>query len=278
MNVRIKLVSLTIAAVSSMVLGGCGDKEGDNGNIDVSDFTLKSAEATSQYEEPETTAALKVKDVVGKGVDNAVLALEAQGFKVKLEEQYSDQVGEGYVISQQPSADNDLTLSTGDTITLTVSKGKEPQVTQYLDSIVYADFATGSKYNKMSAYSGKDYFGNECTRAIKFECNGDEEKHGDASEVEQSVKVTYLIDNDVEKFSCVLAPLHFFYNFNYIHVNLYKDDVQLYSMDVSKDTRPLELEYDIKGATTFTIELTYLLSDSPYDDNGSIVFSEAKFE
>ena len=86
-----------------------------------------------------------------------------------------------------------------------------------------------------------------------------------------------MIDEGVKKFSSILAPLEFKYtSFKYIHVNLYKDDTLIYSMDVSKDTKPLELEFDIDGADTFSIELKYLTEY--YGNDASIVFSDAKFE
>lgn len=281
--IRKIMLLLMVVACSTIVYacGGSGEEEGLN--IDVLHQT-QTTESRSEDKKETTTKAetvnknLKVQDVVGKSVDNAKLILENQGFVVATEEEYSDDVEEGYVISQTPSVENDLTLSTGDMVTLTVSKGKEPVVAKYLDSIIYADFITGSPYNKMSAYSGEDYFGNECTRAIKFECNADEDKHDNPSEIEQFVKVTYLVDEGTKSFSCKLAPSLFLYGLDYIHVNLYKDEELIYSMDVSEDTKPLELYYDIEGAATFTIELRYLLANSPYDDSASIVFSEAKFE
>ena len=258
-------------------VSACGGSKKENGRQQEIDSPTSSVQQEAT-KEPETAEVIKVRDVVGKSLDNAKAVLKSQGLDVYIEEEYSDDVDEGYVISQSPSVENDLSLSKGDVITLVVSKGKEPVVTKYLDSIVYADFVTGSPYNKMSAYSGKDFFGNECTRAIKFECNGDEEKHDNEDKLNQTVKVTYVVEEGVEIFSCTLVPVHFLYGLNYIHINLYKDEEKLYSMDVSKDTKPLELLYDIEGAQTFTIELTYLLCDSPYDDNASIALSNAKFE
>lgn len=279
-----KMMIVAATIVFSFVTWACGCSEAENieqqGAQNQTIFgqeELQSNQAETP-KQPETTEAIKVRDVVGKSLDNAKVVLKSQGFEVYVEEEYSNDIEEGYVISQSPSVENDLSLSMGDVITLIVSKGKEPIVAQYLDSTVYADFVTGSPYNKMSAYSGKDRFGNECTRAIKFECNGDEEKHDDGEQIHQTFKVTYSVKDGVEKFSCVLAPGIFLYNLNYIHVNLYKDEEIIYSMDISEDTKPLELSYDIAGVDTFTIELTYLLCDSPYEDSASIIFSEAKFE
>jgi beta-lactam-binding protein with PASTA domain/serine/threonine protein kinase len=65
---------------------------------------------------------LGVKDWTGKDADQATAALERKGFEVTTEEEYSDDVAEGDVISQDPS---DGTLFRGDEIELVVSLGPE---------------------------------------------------------------------------------------------------------------------------------------------------------
>ena len=67
---------------------------------------------------------VSVSDVVGKSESTAKSALEKQGFTVKTTEEYSDMVASGNVISQEPKSGS--TGYKGDTITLVVSKGKEP--------------------------------------------------------------------------------------------------------------------------------------------------------
>ena len=67
---------------------------------------------------------VSVSDVVGKSESTAKSALEKQGFTVKTTEEYSDTVASGNVISQEPKSGS--TGYKGDTITLVVSKGKEP--------------------------------------------------------------------------------------------------------------------------------------------------------
>ena len=67
---------------------------------------------------------VSVSDVVGKSESTAKSTLEKQGFTVKTTEEYSDTVASGNVISQEPKSGS--TGYKGDTITLVVSKGKEP--------------------------------------------------------------------------------------------------------------------------------------------------------
>lgn len=277
-----KQIIISMLLIISISLYACGEDDSENNSISnlmtsiqEEPTTQKKTEPVQTTEEPEV---LKVQDVVGKSLDNAKLVLESQGFKVEISEEFSDDVKEGCVISQIPSADNDLSLSKGDVIKLTVSKGKEKKVAKYLDSIIYADYVSPCPYNTMSAYSGKDLYGNECARAIKFECDVNAGKYDKDAELEQSVKVTYLVDKDIKSFLAILAPVEFGNNVEYLHVNLYKDDELIYSMDVSKDTKPMEMSYDIEDAGTFSIELKYLLSGEPWAGKGCIVFSEARFE
>jgi serine/threonine-protein kinase len=68
----------------------------------------------------ETT---KVPNVVGKKRSSAESTLRAAGFKVSWKEEYSDTVGSGKVISQNPGAD--IQVAVGSTVTLIVSKGSE---------------------------------------------------------------------------------------------------------------------------------------------------------
>lgn len=287
-----KLKRVIAVMLCATMLCACGNDEGKKeGKFDLNSIITTTEELTTE-EKPteektteekttkeETTSKvekIKVQDVVGKSADNAEVILKGQGFEIYVESEFSNDVEEGYVISQSPSIDNELSLEKGDIITITVSKGKEPVETKYLDSIVYADYVSGSPYNKMSAYEGGDINGNACARAIKFECDATQSKQN-TEDLEQAVKVTYLVDEGIKSFSSILTPLSFpSSSFQYIHVNLYMDDILIYSMDISKDTKPLELNFDIEGTDTFSIELKYLTSF--YDVNASIIFSNAKFE
>ena len=62
-----------------------------------------------------------VEKVVGLQRDEAVAVLESQGFVVHVEEEFSDRVDEGAVISQSPAKGTDL--QPGETVTIVVSKG-----------------------------------------------------------------------------------------------------------------------------------------------------------
>ena len=65
-----------------------------------------------------------VEDVTGQSKTNAQNILTRQGFKVSVKEEYSETVANGRVISQSPAKGE--TLYKGDTVTITVSKGKSP--------------------------------------------------------------------------------------------------------------------------------------------------------
>ena len=64
---------------------------------------------------------LPVEKVIGLRQDEAVAVLESQGFVVDVEEEFSDQVDKGAVISQAPEKGADL--QPGETVTIVVSKG-----------------------------------------------------------------------------------------------------------------------------------------------------------
>ena len=181
----------TAAVLLTTMLWACGEDEEKKKNNSESDTVAVTAEEVTSTEaktteekttKEETTtevAKIKVKDIVGKSSENAETILKSQGFEVFIESEFSNDVEEGYVISQSPSADNNLSLEKGDVITIVVSKGKEPVEAEYLDSIVYAGYVSGSPYAKMSAYEGTDNNGNTFTRAIKFECNNTQSKQND---------------------------------------------------------------------------------------------------
>jgi len=73
---------------------------------------------------------LKLPDVTGSPRDDAIAKLQGMGFKVDVKEQFSDNVAQGNVISQDPSPNSQL--AKGQQVTLTVSKGADfvdvPQV------------------------------------------------------------------------------------------------------------------------------------------------------
>lgn len=66
----------------------------------------------------------EVKNVIGKSKADATSTLEKQGFRVEVVENYSNTVETGKVISQSPNGGT--TQIEGSTITIVVSKGKQP--------------------------------------------------------------------------------------------------------------------------------------------------------
>jgi beta-lactam-binding protein with PASTA domain len=75
---------------------------------------------------------IKIRDWTGKEADRAQEVMERKGLKVDRDQQeYSDDVPEGYVISQSPS---DGTLFRGETVTLVVSQG--PELVEVPDGLV----------------------------------------------------------------------------------------------------------------------------------------------
>ena len=75
---------------------------------------------------------IKIRDWTGKEADRAQEVMERKGLEVDRDQlEYSDDVPEGYVISQSPS---DGTLFRGETVTLVVSQG--PELVQVPDGLV----------------------------------------------------------------------------------------------------------------------------------------------
>ena len=70
------------------------------------------------------TESISVPDVVGKGEAAARATLQNAGFDVTVDYSYSDSVAEGNVISQSPNASS--RLGKGETVSITVSNGKQP--------------------------------------------------------------------------------------------------------------------------------------------------------
>lgn len=66
---------------------------------------------------------IKVPNVVGYSEDSAVTVLEQEGFVVKKDFDYSDEVAKGKVIKQDPSGDSEV--GSGATVTIVISEGPE---------------------------------------------------------------------------------------------------------------------------------------------------------
>lgn len=79
----------------------------------------------------EESKTVTVPSVAGKSYDEAVSILEDVGLKVDREEQYSDSVSSGNVISSSPSSGEEV--EEGSTVTLVVSKGAETKTVSVPD-------------------------------------------------------------------------------------------------------------------------------------------------
>lgn len=86
--------------------------------------TKVSKGSTVEYVLSLGTESVSIPDVVGTGEAAATAALQNAGFNVTVDYMYSDSVSAGNVISQSPNANSKL--AKGETVSITVSNGKEP--------------------------------------------------------------------------------------------------------------------------------------------------------
>ena len=73
----------------------------------------------------------KVPDVVGKSADEARAILEAAGFTVTEDDEFSEEVEKDKVISQSPEAETQV--AEGSSVTIVISRGKEVKVAKVPD-------------------------------------------------------------------------------------------------------------------------------------------------
>ena len=95
---------------------------------EVMEQSVKSGDMVKKHTTIELTVCsgesyVQLIDVSGLSEDKAKQKLEDEGFKVTIEESYSDDVDKGNVISTDPKAGSDV--KPNQTIRMTVSKGKE---------------------------------------------------------------------------------------------------------------------------------------------------------
>ncbi|MCM1178802.1 MAG: Stk1 family PASTA domain-containing Ser/Thr kinase [Clostridium sp.] len=96
--------------MSQDILEGTELKEGDKVKLIIS----KGAEM------------MPVPDVVGKSLEEATTLLKAAGFEVETDEEYSEEVEQDLIISQEPNGEAEA--AKGSTVRIVVSKGKEVKV------------------------------------------------------------------------------------------------------------------------------------------------------
>ena len=109
---------------------------------------------------------ISVANVVGKAESDARSQLRSQGFKVAVLQNYSDSVAAGNVISQSPGAGS--AQRPGVTVTIIISKGKQPITVSYNGNGGKADSASSTVYYnstygnmpsaKRTGYSFKGWF------------------------------------------------------------------------------------------------------------------------
>ncbi len=117
--------------------------------------------------------SVEVPSVTGDSEDDAVSALEKEGFKPNKTYAYDDSVEEGKVISQTPSAGDKA--KTGDTITIVISQGAEavtvPDVkTTYKSEEQARDLLSDFNVTVKTAYSDRP----------GRHCHGSEHRSGQA--------------------------------------------------------------------------------------------------
>lgn len=254
-----------------LVISGCGVKEEKKAENNV-----KKDAVLSQTEKKK--GKIELVDVVGKTQETAKTTLEAKGFEVKIVEEYNDTVPSNIVISQIPIIENGLTLSEGDLVTLKVSLGKEVGKETYLDSMAYIDFYTDTANNGFSSFAGEDTFGNKCQRAIRYDVTANKSNYPEGfSNPEGKMTATYNLDGKHKKFLTTLTNAMGYSTIN-SSIKIYKDDTILYSMGVTKETQPIDLEFDVTGTNLLKIEATVAINGNYGTGTGSIILDKARFE
>ena len=85
---------------------------------------LKNGQVVTVYiSMGKETKIQKVPSVEGTSQNNATAAINGKNLEIKIEEEFSNTVAEGYVISQSPEAGTEV--EEGSTVTVVISKGKE---------------------------------------------------------------------------------------------------------------------------------------------------------
>ncbi|MEE3450695.1 MAG: PASTA domain-containing protein [Acutalibacteraceae bacterium] len=127
--------------------------------------TQKNTDTSKKNSDISTVSVANTKvsvaNVQGKRGDQAQSELQTQGLKVSVNEEYSDTVEEGFVISQSPSAGT--SVEKGRSVTLVVSKGSKPIIVTYdarggyvsqSSSTVYA----GAMYGSLPVPTRENYY------------------------------------------------------------------------------------------------------------------------
>lgn len=95
------------------------------------------------------TEDVSVPNVVNYSQSEAIRALNAAGFEANVQTQSSDSVGQGYVISQNPSSGAKLTK--GSSVTIYVSSGPEPEPSITIPFVADGNYTVASATSTLQA-------------------------------------------------------------------------------------------------------------------------------
>lgn len=105
----------------------------------------------------------RVPDVVGKTRDEAIAALEEEGYEVSVTRVYSETDAQGTVLSTSPAANEKL--NSGETVTISVAVSRESELVSAVQSAFYsgAQVSVGGISYEISSLSTVSYLGNDTT-------------------------------------------------------------------------------------------------------------------
>ncbi|MGC8229709.1 Stk1 family PASTA domain-containing Ser/Thr kinase [Pseudobacillus badius] len=141
---------------------------------------------------------VKVPDVSGKELDEAVSRLVTDGFKVgKTKKQFSDEVPEGVVIKTNPAAGR--TIQEGDTVNIYISSGKA--------TVSFADYR-GKSFDEVKAELEKAGFKKVEQQVVHDEESEagtiiDQDPEPDNKVIPEETTVTFTVSNGPEKIKLI---------------------------------------------------------------------------
>lgn len=268
--ILISVICLSFAACSSN-----GNHQSISERIEASIEQPTTIQATTAEISTDIESPTLI-DVVGMTRETATSALESRGFTVKIKEEYSDSVDKGYVIKQLPRIENNITYNQGDSVTLTVSLGKDDKK-QYLCQMLYSNEKTDIKRNNFSIYDGEDYNQDRCRNALKFTFVHNQDQYPD--EISRTHYATYSISYDIDsKFSSFISELTHKGVYDNFNIEILGDDKILFKQGITEDTEKLDLDLDVKNVKIFTIKYEGFLNWDVYSYDSEIIFNEAYFK
>lgn len=126
----------------------------------VMDSSFKEGEQVERYSIVTLTVStgdgvntVEIPTVTGKSYEAAKTALEAEGFVVNKATGYSDDMAEGFVMSQSPAAETKAPA--GSTITLTVSLGKEEKKVRVPEVLGMSEIEAANKLEEAGLKVGR---------------------------------------------------------------------------------------------------------------------------